>query len=39
VICERVEMRWHLDEYAMWQVRPFFMVCGHHHRVRVEPLD
>jgi hypothetical protein len=35
---QRVEMRWHLDGDAMWQVGPWFMVCGLHHRVEVEPL-
>jgi hypothetical protein len=35
---QRVEMRYHLDEDALWQVGPFFMVCGHDHRVLVEPI-
>jgi hypothetical protein len=35
---ERVEMRYHLDEAAMWCLGPCFMVCGHDHRVLVEPL-
>jgi hypothetical protein len=35
---ERVEMRYHLDEDANWRPGPYFMVCGHHHRVLVEPI-
>jgi hypothetical protein len=35
---ERVEMRYHLDEDAIWRAGPYFMVCGLHHRVLVEPI-
>ena len=34
---ERVETRWHLDEDGRWR-HACFMVCGHEHRVVVEPL-
>jgi hypothetical protein len=35
---EWVEMRYHLDEDANWRPGPYFMVCGYHHRVLVEPI-
>ncbi len=35
---ERVEGRWHLDEDNTWRPGPWFMVCGHGHRVLVKPL-
>jgi hypothetical protein len=34
---ERLETRWHLDEDGRWR-QACFMVCGHEHRVVVEPL-
>jgi hypothetical protein len=34
---QRVESRWHRDEDLRWRLGPSFMVCGHGHRVLVEP--
>jgi hypothetical protein len=33
---QRVETRWHRDD-DHWRPGPCFMVCGHGHRVLVEP--
>jgi hypothetical protein len=35
---QRVEGRWHRDDDDNWRPGPWFMVCGHGHRVAVEPL-
>jgi hypothetical protein len=34
---QRVETRWHRDTDLDWRPGPCFMVCGHGHRVLVEP--
>jgi hypothetical protein len=35
---QRVEIPWQMDDDGTWRLGPSFMVCGHGHRVLVEPL-